>query len=166
MAVSNENATIGYALRALQAIFAIIVMGTDGYAIHMFRGHTVYEHFVFGNFYDYEGVPDGWSFLIFCAGWTVLIIIFHPIAVCFLDCLLIRYIRAAVEAVAVLSWLAGFIAVAVQISADTCANGKDSCGVLIAATVLGALEWLLFMVTAAQTVMLVVNSSHKPISTT
>lgn len=129
----------------------------------MFRGHTVYEHFDYGNFYDYFGVPDAWGFLMFCAGWTVLIVIFHFIAgISFADRSLIGYIRVAVEAVAVLSWLAGFIAVAIQISTDTCSVGKNSCGPLKAATVFGAFEWLLFMVTAAQTVMLVFSSFRKP----
>lgn len=100
---------------------------------------------------------------MFCAAWTVLIVILHLIVgISFADCALIGYIRVAVEAVAVLSWLAGFIAVAVQISTDTCSAGKSSCGSLKAATVFGAFEWLLFMVTAALTVMLVFNSSRKP----
>lgn len=128
----------------------------------MFRGHTVYVHFEFGNFYDYYGVPDAWCFLMFCAAWTVLIVIFHFIAgISFADRALIGYTRVAVEAVAVLSWLAGFIAVAVQISTDTCSAGRNSCGSLKAATVFGAFEWLLFIVTAALTVMLVFNSSRK-----
>ncbi|KFY23149.1 hypothetical protein V493_06050 [Pseudogymnoascus sp. VKM F-4281 (FW-2241)] len=156
-----ENKTLSYTLRALQLIFAIIVMGTDGYAIHVFRGHTVYVHFEFGNFYSYYGVPNAWGFLMFCAAWTVLIVIFHLIAgISFADRALIGYIRVAVEAVAVLSWLAGFIAVAVQISTDTCSAGKNSCGSLKAATVFGAFEWLLFVVTAALTVMHVFNSSR------
>ena len=133
----------------------------------MFRGHTVYVQFEFGNFYDYYGVPDAWGFLMFCAAWTVLIVIFHLIArISFVDHPLIGYIRVAVEAVAVLSWFAGFIAVAVQISTDTCSAGKNSCGSLKAATVFGAFEWLLFMVTAALTVMLVFNSSRKPRTST
>ncbi|KIN03139.1 hypothetical protein OIDMADRAFT_102886 [Oidiodendron maius Zn] len=162
-----ENKTLDYALRALQLIFAIIVMGTDGYAIHVFRGHTVYEQFEFGNFYDYYGVPDAWGFLMFCAAWTVLIVIFHLFAgISFADRALIGYIRVAVEAVAVLSWLAGFIAVAVQISTNTCSEGKAPCGSIKAATVFGAFEWLLFMVTAALTVMVVFNSSRKPRAST
>lgn len=128
----------------------------------MFRGHTDYVHFEFGNFYAYYGVPNAWGFLLFCASWTVLIIIFHLIAeTSFADRALIGYIRVAVEAVAVLSWLAGFIAVAVQIATDTCSTGKSSCGLLKVATVFGAFEWLLFMITAAQTVILVL-SSRKP----
>ncbi|KAJ5656109.1 hypothetical protein N7507_008059 [Penicillium longicatenatum] len=148
-----KSRTLDYTLRVIQLIFAIIVMGIDGYAIHMFHGHTVYEHFDFGNFYDYYGVPNAWGFLLFCAAWTILIILFHYLAgFIFADHRWFTYAHAAVEAVAVLSWLAGFIAVAIQISSNSCSTGKSPCGLLEAATVFGALEWLLFMVTAALTV--------------
>lgn len=104
---------------------------------------------------------------MFCAGWTVLVVIFNLIAgISFANRAFIDYIRVAVEAVAVLSWLAGFIAVAVQISTDTCSAGKSSCGLIKAATVFGAFEWLLFMVTAALAVMLVFNRSRKPRTST
>ncbi|KFZ08651.1 hypothetical protein V502_09240 [Pseudogymnoascus sp. VKM F-4520 (FW-2644)] len=162
-----ENKTLNYALRAMQLIFAIIVMGTDGYAIHVFRGHTALVHYEFGGFYNYYGVPNAWGFLMFCAGWTVIIVIFDLISrTRFADRALIGYIRVAVEAVAVLSWLAGFIAVAVQISGGACSVGESSCGPLKAATVFGAFEWLLFMATAALTVMSVFNSSRKPMTST
>ncbi|KAF7552280.1 hypothetical protein G7Z17_g4435 [Cylindrodendrum hubeiense] len=154
---------VNFALRALQFIFAIIVMGTDGYAIHVFRGHTVYEQFEFGNFYDYYGVPDAWGFLMFCAAWTFLGVIFLLIAgISFADHAVIGYIRVAVEAVALLSWLAGFIAVAVEIGSNTCPAEENSCGILKAATVFGALEWLLFVITTILTIKLVFSSTRRP----
>ncbi|KAF5868012.1 uncharacterized protein Bfra_007207 [Botrytis fragariae] len=163
MTVILTNRMLDHVLRVLQFIFAITVMGTDGYAIHVFRGHTVYEHFDFGSFYDYYGVPNSWGFLMFCAGWTFLTVIFHTIArIKFPDGALIGYIHVAVETVAVLSWLAGFIAVAVQISTDTCSTGNNSCRILIVATVFGALEWLLFMITAALTAIPIFKQIPKP----
>ncbi|TVY69016.1 hypothetical protein LSUE1_G004799 [Lachnellula suecica] len=159
----TENITLDYALRALQLVFAIIVMGIDGYAIHVFHGHTVYEQFEFGNFQDYYGVPDAWGFLMFCAVWTVLVIVCHLVAgTFFADRELIGYIHIAVEAVAVLSWLAGFIAVAVSIPTKACSTGKNSCGSITAATIFGAFEWLLFMVTAALTLKYGLTSPRKP----
>ncbi|KAH8688744.1 marvel domain-containing protein, partial [Talaromyces proteolyticus] len=158
----TANRTVEFALRALQLIFAIIVIGTDGYAIHVFRGHTVYEHFEFGNFYDYYGVPDAWGFLMFCAGWTFLGVIFLLIAgIRFADHALIGYVRIAVEAVALLSWLAGFIAVAVNIGSNACPAEENSCGSLKTATVFGALEWLLFVITTTLTIRLVFNSTRR-----
>lgn len=60
----------------------------------------------------------------------------------------VAYIRIAVEMVAVLAWIAGWIAVAVNIGTGACVDGYVSCGALKAATVFGAMEWLLFMGTA------------------
>ncbi|KAF7885657.1 uncharacterized protein EAF02_004166 [Botrytis sinoallii] len=150
MIVNLTNRMLDHVLRVLQLIFAIIVMGTDDYTIRLFRGHIVYEHFDFGSFYDYYGVPDSWGFLM---------IKFH-------DGVLIGYIHVAVETVAVLSWLAGFIAVAVQIPTDTCSTGRNSCTILIVATVFGALEFLLFMITAALTAIPIFKQFLKPKTST
>ncbi|KAH7142618.1 membrane-associating domain-containing protein [Dactylonectria estremocensis] len=161
------SGTFNFVLRALQLIFAIIVMGTDGYAIHVFRGHTVHEHFEFGDFYNYYGVPDAWGFLLFCAGWTVLGVIFLLIAgISFADHALIGYIRVSVEAVALLSWLAGFIAVAVNIGTNACPAEENRCGSIKAATVFGALEWLLFVITTILTIKLVFNNTRRPKNST
>ncbi|PWY78332.1 hypothetical protein BO70DRAFT_363214 [Aspergillus heteromorphus CBS 117.55] len=156
------NRTVDFALRALQLIFAIIVLGIDGHAIHVFRGHTVYEHFVYGNFYAYEGVPNAWGFLLFCAGWTFLGGIFLLIAgIRSADQRWIGYIRVAVEAVALLSWLAGFMAVAINIGSNACPAEENGCGSLKAATVFGAVEWLLFVITTTLTVKLVFNRASQ-----
>ena len=60
------------------------------------------------------------------------------------------YLLVGVELVAVLSWFAGWIAVAVSIGTGdgACREGWGSCGALKAATVCGAVEWVLFMGTA------------------
>lgn len=128
----------------------------------MFHGHVVYEHFIFGNFYAYYGVPDAWGFLMFCAGWTFLGVIFLLLAeINFTNHTLIGYIRVTVEAVALLSWLAGFIAVAVNIGSNACPAEEHHCGSLKAATVFGALEWLLFVITTTLTSKLVFNNSSR-----
>lgn len=140
---------------------------THRLAIHVFRGHTVYEHFEFGDFYNHYGVPDAWGFLMFCAAWTLLGVIFLLIAgISFADHALIGYIRVAVEAVALLSWLAGFIAVGVNIGSNACPAEENGCGSLKAATVFGALEWLLFVITTILTIKLVFNSTRRPRTST
>lgn len=175
------NRMIEFALRGLQLIFAIIIMGTTGWgmhipirrltvdadfyhrAIHVFRGHTVYEHFVYGNFYDYYAVPDAWGFLVFCAGWTFVDVILVLISETrFANHALIGYICIVIEAVALLSWLAGFIAVAINIGSNACPAEENGCGTLVAATVFGALEWLLFVITTALTTNVALNSTRRP----
>ncbi|KAF1847213.1 uncharacterized protein K460DRAFT_55530 [Cucurbitaria berberidis CBS 394.84] len=156
-----ENKMLNYALRALQLIFAIIVMGTGGYAIHVYRGYSSIIHTPDGDFYGYAGVPNAWGFLIFCAAWTVLVVILLIAGNAFADRALIGYIRIAVEVVAVLSWFAGWIAVAVNIGTEACSEGYSSCGALKAAAVFGAVEWLLFMVTATLAFSLFLNSKRQ-----
>ncbi|KAJ5936595.1 marvel domain-containing protein [Penicillium verhagenii] len=158
------NRMFHFALRALQLTFAIIIMGADGYAIHIFKGHTVYEHFEFGNFYDYMGVPDAWGFLMFCAGWTILDVIFVCIAG--IGHTLIGYISIAAEVVSVLSWLAGWIAMAVNIGSNQCPEEEHGCGALEVATTFGALEFLLFVITTALTVQLIFKNTRRQESST
>ncbi|GKZ37248.1 hypothetical protein AbraIFM66950_008705 [Aspergillus brasiliensis] len=157
------NRTVNVALRVLQLISAIIVMGTDGYAIHVYRGHTDYVHFVYGSFYAYAGVPDAWGFLIFCAGWTFLgvIFLFFTAGISFAEHAVIGSLSVIVEVVALLSWLAGFIAVAVNIGSNPCPAEENHCRLLVAAIVFGALEWLLFMITTIPTIKLVFNSARR-----
>lgn len=76
------------------------------------------------------------------------------------DSALLSYIRFAVEAVAFFSWLAGFIAVAVNIGSNDCPQEENRCGLLKAATVFGALEWLLFLITTITTFQLVFNRTN------
>ena len=128
----------------------------------MFHGHTVYEQTQFGDFYDYYGVPNAWGFLIFCAAWTFLSVVFLVIATTtFADHVVIGYVRVAVEIVALLSWFAGFVAVAVNVGSGACLAGKEHCGSITAAAVFGASEWLLFVVTTALTAKLVFGSSRR-----
>lgn len=164
---------LNLALRALQVIFAIVIMGTDGYgtsngcrqffqrmhesdshlAINVYRGYTSFVDTTQGGFEVYFGVPNAWGFLMFCAGWTVLVVMFCYVSEkVLMDYLWVGYIRIAVEAIALLSWFAGWIAVAVNIGTGACADNYVSCGALKAATVFGAFEWLLFMATAFFTV--------------
>ncbi|CAK7221324.1 hypothetical protein SCUCBS95973_004455 [Sporothrix curviconia] len=150
------------ALRALQAIFAVIVLGTDAYSVHVFRGHVVNEEFVFGNFTDYLGVPDAWSFLLFCSGWTILGVIFLVVAgIHYAGHRIIGYLSVAVETIALLSWLAGFVAVAVNIGTTDCPAEEHGCGAITAATVFGGLEWLLFVMTTLLTTKLVFNAPRR-----
>lgn len=100
---------------------------------------------------------------MFCAGWTFLGVFGLVVArVRYADHALVGYFRLAVEAVAFLSWLAGFIAVAVNIGSQQCPAEENGCGPLMAATVFGALEWLLFLFTTIITAKLVFNGISWP----
>ncbi|KAE8153722.1 marvel domain-containing protein [Aspergillus avenaceus] len=150
-----ENKPIYLLVRGLQLLFAVIVMGLDGYAIHGYRGHAVdVNDPVFdGDATLYAGVPAAWGFLMFCAVWTFPVVIFHFFESGLASRPLLGYVGLLSEAVAVLSWFAGFIAVAVNVgTTNSCMSGQNSCAEVKAAAAFGAFAWLLFMVTAAAAV--------------
>ncbi|KAF2023621.1 hypothetical protein EK21DRAFT_80456 [Setomelanomma holmii] len=157
-----ENRMLNLVLRALQVICALIVMGTDGYAIDVYRGYTSEVDTHGGGFTAWNGVPNAWGFLLFCAVWTILVVIFQIVAgnaITYRP--LVGCIGVGAELVAVISWFAGWIAVAVNIGTRSCATGYVACDTLKAATVFGAFEWLLFMVTAFLDVSLFLNSKRQ-----
>lgn len=92
-------------------------------------------------------MPNAWGFLLFCAAWTVLVVAFQFTANA-TERTVLAYIRIVVEVVALLSWFAGWIAVAVNIRTGACVSRFVGCEALEVATVFGAVEWLLFMGTA------------------
>ena len=105
----------------------------------------------FGDFTVWKGVPNAWGFLMFCAVWTVLGSIFLLLAGRLQESIWVGYTCVGVEVVALLSWLAGFVAVAVNVGSSICPREENNCGAIKAATVFGALEFVLFAVTAART---------------
>ncbi len=128
----------------------------------MYSGYSSFVDTPWGGFNGYFGVPNAWGFLMFCAAWSSLVVIFQLVARNALkDRPLVGYIRVAVEVVALISWFAGWIAVAVNIGTRSCARGHVACGALKAATVFGAVEWLLFMVTAFLAISLFLNGKRR-----
>jgi len=128
----------------------------------VYRGHSSIAHTPTGDFEVYAGVPNAWGFLMFCAAWTFLVVIFQLIAGnAFSNRAHIGYVCVAVEAIAFLSWFTGWIAVAANIGTEACPEGYISCGTLKAAAVFGAVEWLLFIVTTTVAFSLVLESKRQ-----
>lgn len=100
---------------------------------------------------------------MFCAGWTFLgvIFLFFTAGISFAEHAVIGSVSVIVEVVALLSWLAGFIAVAVNVGSNPCPAEENDCVFLKVAIVFGALEWLLFMITTIPTIKLVFNSTRR-----
>lgn len=143
----------------LQDLSLMLNLTQSPTAIHVFRPYTTHIHTEFLDIYGTVGVPNAWGFLLFCACWTFVAVLFQiVVASRFPNHILMGYTRIAVEAVALLSWFAGFIATAVKIGTDVCP--VDSCGALKAATVFGGLEWSLFLVTTAVTLRVVFDGTR------
>jgi hypothetical protein len=128
----------------------------------MYRGHNAITHTPEGDFITYAGVPNAWGFLLFCAALTILVVVLQTLArEFFADRAWMSYFRAGAEVLAVLSWFAGWVALAVNTGTEACSEGFTSCGALKVATVFGAAAWLLFMVTATLTFSLFMNSKRQ-----
>lgn len=132
-------------LRALQFLFALIVLGLTGHLAN----------------YDYS--PSQVNFMVFNAVWTMLVLIYLAIIPRFVQRFAHVHVMLALDALTMLFWFAGFIALAVLYHDIVgvanfeyfagCGALGDYCGVTEAAVVFGALEWLLFLVTTVISAM-------------
>ncbi|EHA28612.1 hypothetical protein CBS63078_8702 [Aspergillus niger] len=125
-----------YPVRVIQAIFGIIVLALTAYYISWFAYSS-----------------DSPNFMLFVACWTAFIATpYLALAPVFFPQLAHRIVIPAVEVITMIFWFAGFIALAVFLPpAEACHWSR--CSALQAATVFGALEWVLFLVTSVFAVL-------------
>ncbi|KAL1893013.1 hypothetical protein Sste5346_006694 [Sporothrix stenoceras] len=153
--LSNPVVILG--IRALQFIFAIVVIGAIGRSLHIFLGYYIVDHPASGTTKATEehisvGFPAAWGYLLFTAIWTVLGVIFgvftgirYPIQRS------IGYARIVVEVVALVSWFVGFITSAVYVGSNECPLQDGVCGSVNLAVAIGTVEAILFLITAPLT---------------
>lgn len=100
---------------------------------------------------------------MFCAAWTVLLVAFQLVSGNILaERAFLGYVPVTVEVVALLSWIAGWIAVAVDIGTGACLERFSSCRALKVLTVFGAIQWMLFMGTTARVFSLFLEGKQQP----
>lgn len=133
-------------IRAIQALFALVVLGLTAHVA------------------SYGFSPSQNSFMIFVSVWTLLILLYLSLAPRFIAAVAHPFAMLALDALTMLFWFAGFIALAVfRHSAsevyigdgfgdyyNACGSGGIVgrwCGEMEAASVFGALEWALFVAT-------------------
>jgi hypothetical protein len=132
------NEIIILPIRALQALFAIIVLGVLAYAANDWAGNW---------WNGSHWSPSQINFLIFTSVWTLLALLYLIIAPIHAPRYSHKYGILAVEAVTMLFWFAGFIALSCMVS-DVCgSSGWGPCRASVAGAVFGAFEWLLFSFT-------------------
>ncbi|KAK2789299.1 hypothetical protein FQN52_005725 [Onygenales sp. PD_12] len=121
-------------IRGAQALFSLIILGLTAYVINSFRELS------YGLFQI-----DSVNFLLFAAVWTLFIVVpYLVLAPIYFPALAHKYGLMAAEALTMIFWFAGFIAVAAILPAPrVCASPQ--CHSMQAATVFGAFEWLLFV---------------------
>ncbi|KAL8861094.1 MAG: hypothetical protein Q9178_002607 [Gyalolechia marmorata] len=125
--------TVFFVSRALQLLFAIILLGLCGYLV---TDNVIYNQ------------PSQVNFMLFNSVWTLFpavpflayshrILPARPSS---------KLIHVAVDAVTMLFWFAGFIALAEWRNNIILCVGKG-CGVTVAVIIFGVLEWILFSLT-------------------
>ncbi|KAL2367156.1 hypothetical protein RJZ57_008504 [Blastomyces gilchristii] len=143
-----QNIIVG--LRGAQVVLAIIILGLTGWVVNRTRGNS-----------------DETNFLLFDSIWTFIIAVpYLVLAPLYLQKFAHKYALIAVEAVTLLFWFAGFIAVAAVLPPTSVCRHSSVCKGLQAATVFGAFE-LLFVATTVLVVVLPIlrgggDSTPKP----
>ncbi|KAF2451294.1 hypothetical protein P171DRAFT_3494 [Karstenula rhodostoma CBS 690.94] len=125
-------------LRAIQAVFSIIVLGLTAYIIDVYRGPGGYASWT----------PDSVDFMLFTSIWTLLAVAYLTLAPSRFPAAAHKFAIIGVEAVTMIFWFAAWVAVASWWGNVWHGAGRHpvwSSGV--AAIVFSAFIWLAFVVT-------------------
>ncbi|TGZ77737.1 hypothetical protein EX30DRAFT_343800 [Ascodesmis nigricans] len=139
-------------LRAVQGVLNIIILGLAAYCV------------------DITGKgPYGWTyseaaFLVFTTIWTLLVLAYLVLTPMFMPKYHNRWAVLGLEAVTMIFWFAGFIAMAASIGGIHCNSryyGEEACrgiNTAKAAAALGAFEWLAWAVTLGLIIQAIIAS--------
>jgi len=134
-------------LRVFQSAFSLIVLGFTTYVASWWSK------------YWRDSAPSQINFLLFSSIWTILSLGFLTAAALprFQGMAMAhRIVLLVVEALTMMFWFGGFVALAVFLSARVCFG--TVCNVAKAGVVFAALQWLLFVATAS---MMAINVFRK-----
>ncbi|TVY46843.1 hypothetical protein LOCC1_G003715 [Lachnellula occidentalis] len=126
-------------IRIAQGVLTIIILGLTAYVVSSWSTNYSY-------YYSYS--PSQANFLLFTSIWTIPILAYLILAPARLPAAAHKYGILAAEAVTMIFWFAGFVALAALLGDLGCARYWSVCRAAEAAVVFGAFEWLLFGATA------------------
>ncbi|TPX23715.1 hypothetical protein DIZ76_013054 [Coccidioides immitis] len=139
-----ERNPISLAIRGVQALFGIIVLGLTAYIAS-------------------EGSLESSNFLLFCGLWTAFIVVpYMLLAPTYAPVAAHPFAIIGVDGVTMIFWFAGFIALGSKLPPPRFCTTFNACRVLQAATVFGSFEWVLFVATLALAVLPVVRNRGTP----
>lgn len=134
------NFNIFLILRGVQALFAIIVLGLTAYAVNRTLGFN-----------------STINFNLFCSIWTFFIAVpYLVLAPIYFPAAAHQYALIGVDAVTMIFWFAGFIALGSMLPPPQYCHG--GCGHMQAATVFGSFEWVLFLAAVVLVVLPLVRN--------
>ncbi|KAL8924990.1 MAG: hypothetical protein Q9172_002419 [Xanthocarpia lactea] len=139
--------TVVFVSRTLQLLFAVILLGLCGYLV---TDNVIYN------------IPSQVNFMLFNSVWTI----FPAVPFLFYSDRILparpssKLIHLAVDAITMLFWFAGFIALAEWYNNIIICVGKG-CGVTVAVIIFGVLEWILFSLTTTLSALDAWQGRHK-----
>ncbi|CAN8100996.1 unnamed protein product [Discula destructiva] len=118
-------------------VFALIELGLTAYLVSEYNGYF------YGGYYADGASPDRTNFMLFNAIWSLLVLAYVGLTPLYMTTLFHKLAALALEAVTMIFWFAGSIALAVFIGAPRC--GRNTfCGSYEAAVAFGFFLWAIF----------------------
>lgn len=124
--MTNSMAAFMLPIRIVQGVLALIILCLMAYA---------------ANDWSWSWSPSSVNFLVFTSVWTLLAVAYLVIAPLRFPATAHKYGILAAEAVTMLFWFAGFIAVASLLGDIGCGSHWGPCRASIAGDVFAAFEW-------------------------
>lgn len=125
-------------------VFSIVELGLVAYLISVYDG-TYTSSSYWGYYYDGSASPDRTNFMLFNAIWSLLVLAYVGLTPLYMTSLFHKLAALALEAVTMIFWFAGSIALAVMIGAPRC-HGNTFCGCYEAAIAFGFFLWCVFLI--------------------
>lgn len=117
------------------AVFSLVELGLTAYIVSVYDG-TYYS----GYYYSYNASPDRVNFMLFNSIWSLLVLAYIGLTPLYMTSIFHKLAALALEAVTMIFWFAGAIALAVWIGVPRC-NGNNFCQCLQAAVAFGFFLW-------------------------
>lgn len=114
-------------------VFAIIELGLTAYLVSGYSGYW------WGGYYG-NSSPDRTNFMLFNAIWSLLVLAYVGLTPLYMTNLFHKLAALALEAITMIFWFAGSIALAVMVGAPRCGS-NTFCGSYEAAIAFGFFLW-------------------------
>lgn len=117
------------------AVFSIIELGLTAYVVSLYDG-------TYNNGYYWSGSwsPDRVNFMLFNSIWSLLVLAYIGLTPLYMTSIFHRLAALGLEAVTMIFWFAGSVALAVFIGVPRC-HGNSWCGSIQAAVAFGFFLW-------------------------
>lgn len=122
------------------AVFSVIELGLTAYIISVYDGTYLTDRTTYWGYYGGAASPDRVNFMLFNAIWSLLVLAYVGLSPLYMTSIFHKLAALALEAITMIFWFAGSIALAVMIGAPQC-GASTFCGSYEAAVAFGFFLW-------------------------